>query len=51
MDNFLRDRGAIDAAFIFKNEAELDQSLAFLVRAATAKQAGGSAFISSYRCG
>ena len=29
----MRDRGAIDAAFIFKNEAELDQSLAFLVRA------------------
>jgi hypothetical protein len=30
-DDYLRDREAIDAAFIFKTEDELDQSLAYLV--------------------
>ncbi len=30
-DEFLRDRDAIDAALIFKTEAELEQSLSYLV--------------------
>ncbi len=31
-DEFLRDREATDAALIFKTEAELEQSLSYLVK-------------------